>query len=211
MGSPLVLGMGMLPLAMLILKGRSFHQQLKSLIMETKKRQSQCKISTSEIWSIQQPNATHKTANTLPASVIHCHLLTEAVSQYSGSYSSQWAGETSDSARYFFVAILFSLKDCKQSLISLNKLGINQQIASFQPRYTQKRFRASSQTDTQGLPRCLLLGAAPPWALSSDTLHFPPTSPQRRAGSPPGQLLGQWLLLFQPSQPKIHLPIFTPN
>jgi len=40
MESPLVFGMEMLPLAMLILKGRSFHQQLKSLIMETKKAKS---------------------------------------------------------------------------------------------------------------------------------------------------------------------------
>lgn len=125
--------MGMLPLAMLVHKGRSFHQQLKSLLIEAKKKKNpqhrvNIKSPPGKCEAFSNLNAKHKTPNALAAmhKATRCYLLTEEVSQYSRSYCSQWGRDINDSSRHFFDAIRFSLKDCKQSLISMNKLGIKQ-------------------------------------------------------------------------------------
>lgn len=151
---------------------------------------------------------------------MHCYLLTEAVSQYSGSYCSQQVRDINDSSRYFFDAILFSLKDCKQNLISMNKLGIKlQEICLVQVTLYSKRLQRffSEQLCKFFLAvffQVLLLTQCQAVIYN---IYSAPKSP-RKSQQPPGELLdistphlyiGKCLPWFQLSQPKMHLPIFT--
>lgn len=178
MASPLVFGMGMLPLAVLILKGRSFHQQPKSLIMETKKAES--------IWNLHQWNLKHsarecKTQNSKHSSSSSTLLPIDQSSQsIFRKLIFPWAGEINSSVSYFFDAVLLSLKDCKKSLISRDKLGIK-------PLFNYIKTENSSHLLSPMmwvLPHCLLQGAVASQVLSSDTLNQP-KSPQKGLAAHP--------------------------